>query len=66
MCDGIRERPRPGAELFCFWQEEGPIPEEQEERDFDLGEWTLRVRILKVKDSHYAPGRKYVTMEVIG
>ena len=42
------------------------MPTEQEERDFDLGEWTLRVRILKVKDSHYAPGRKHVTMKVIG
>lgn len=65
MCDAMREPPRPGTELFCFWHEE-PIPIEGENRDLELGQWSIPVRILKVKDSTYAPGRKHVTMEVVG
>jgi hypothetical protein len=67
MCDAMREPPRPGTELFCFWREE-PIPEEGEHRDLELGEWKIPVRILKVKDPTYVPMSdcKFVTMEVIG
>jgi hypothetical protein len=61
----MTEPPQPGTELFCFWNEE-PIPVEDEERDFVLGDWILFVRILKVKDATYAPGRMHVTMLVIG
>ena len=65
MCDGMREPPSPGTTLFCFWHEE-PIPAEGEQRDLELGDWIMPVKILKVKDSIYAPGRKHVTMEVTG
>lgn len=60
----MTEPPRPGAELFCYWRDE-PIPIEGEQRDFELGDWKLLVRIVKVKDSIYKPGVKQVTMEVI-
>jgi hypothetical protein len=65
MCDAMRERPQSGTELFCFWKEE-PMPVVGEQRNLQLGDWDLLVRILKVKDSVYAPDRKSVTMEVIG
>lgn len=65
MCDAMTEPPRPGSELFCFWDED-TAPVEGESREFKLGDWTLFIRILRVKDSTYAPGRKHVTMEVIG
>lgn len=65
MCDRMTEPPLPGTELFCFWREE-PTPIEGECRDLEMGDWNLRVRILRVKDSTYAPDRKHVTMEVIG
>lgn len=64
MCEAMTEPPRPGAELFCYWRDE-PIPIEGEQRDFELGDWKLLVRIVKVKDSIYKPGVKQVTMEVI-
>jgi hypothetical protein len=65
MCDAITEPPLPGTELFCLWRED-PTPIEGEQRNLTLGDWNLLVRILRVKDSKYAPGRKHVTMEVIG
>jgi hypothetical protein len=65
MCDAFTEPPRPGTELFCYWRED-PIPVVGEDRDFKMGDWNLRIRILRVKDSTYAPDRKHVTMEVIG
>jgi hypothetical protein len=65
MCDAMTEPPRPGTELFCFWNED-TIPVVGESREFKMGDWTLFIRILKVKDSKWAPDRTHVTMEVIG
>jgi hypothetical protein len=65
VCDSMREPPQSGTELFCYWHDE-PIPVEGEQRNIELGDWTLLVRILKVKDATYAPGRIHVTMEVLG
>jgi hypothetical protein len=65
MCEAWTEPPQSGSELFCYWKEE-PIPVVGETRDFVVGDWKLLVRILRVKDSTYAPEKKHVTMEVIG
>jgi hypothetical protein len=65
VCDAMREPPRPGVQLFCHWREE-PIPKEGETQNLELGDWTIPVRILKVKDSDYYPECKFVTMEVVG
>jgi hypothetical protein len=41
---------------------------EGEQRNLELGEWHIPVRILKVKDPTYVPmsDGKFVTMEVVG
>jgi|RhiMetStandDraft_4_1073278.scaffolds.fasta_scaffold27670_4 hypothetical protein len=65
MCDAMREPPQSGTELFCFWKEE-PIPVVGEQRNLQIGDWDILVRIVRVKDSTYAPDRKHVTMEVLG
>ena len=67
MCDGMREPPRPGTELYTYWREQ-PFPVIHEERDITIGDWTLRVRILKVKESKYMKDAnvRHVSMTVIG
>jgi hypothetical protein len=64
MCDAMTEAPEPGAILCCVWRD-GPPPNEEEERDLEVGDWTVRVRVTRVKDSWYAKGFKHVSMEVI-
>jgi hypothetical protein len=65
MCEAMTEPPRPGAILCCTWRDLGPVPDEGEERDLPLGDWTVRVKVTRVKDSWYAKGFKHVSMEVI-
>jgi hypothetical protein len=64
MCERMTEPPGPGTILCCTWRD-GPAPDEDEERDLPLGDWVVRVKITRVKDSTYAPGFKHVSMEVI-
>lgn len=64
MCEAMTEPPEPGTILGCYWRED-PIPAEGEERTFEIGDWSLFVRIIKVKDSIYDLGETHVTMEVI-
>lgn len=65
MCDGMREPPRPGADLFTYWREQ-PVPDVGDVVDLPLGDWLIRVRITKVKDSEYVPDHKHVSMIVVG
>jgi hypothetical protein len=64
MCERMTEPPTPGSILCCTWRD-GKAPDEGEERDLPLGDWTVRVKVTRVKDSSYAPGFKHVSMEVV-
>jgi hypothetical protein len=64
MCDAMTEPPRPGVELYTYWPDEH-VPVEGDECDLSIGDWTLRVRINKVKDSVLAD-KVHVSMTVIG
>jgi hypothetical protein len=64
MCEVMTEPPEPGTILCCVWRD-GPPPEEGEERDLPIGDWTVRVKVTRVKDSWYAKGFKHVSMEAI-
>ena len=65
MCDGMREPPRPGTDLYTYWSH-GPVPAEGDVVDLPLGDWLIRVRITRVKDSKYVADKSHVTMIVVG